>query len=152
VRDIADAASANQRADVNAILAELGLDAEAEPHRLLEVWNKADRLDADAMRRITNEAARDPAHPCLASAVSGYGLEALLGEIERRLNRARDTLDLVLQPEEGALSNWIYENCEVIDRSDLGDGAIRLRIRVAPEKRYRLARLAGPARLGIAAE
>jgi GTP-binding protein HflX len=104
------------------------------------------------MRRIGNEAARDSAHPCLVSAVTGYGLEALLCEIERRLNRARDTLDLVLQPEEGALSNWIYENCEVIDRSDLGDGLTRLRIRVAPEKRYRLARLAGPARLGIAAE
>ena len=55
----------------------------------------------------------------------------------------RDTLDLVLQPDEGALSNWIYENCEVIDRSDLGDGVTHLRIRVAPEKRYRLARLAG---------
>ena len=83
--------------------------------------------------------------------MTGYGLEALLGEIETRLNRARDTLDLVLQPEEGALSNWIYENCEVVERFDAGDGVTHLRVRVAPEKRYRLARLAGPARLGIAA-
>jgi len=152
VRDIADEASAHQRTDVNAILAELGVDAEAEPGRLLEVWNKADLVDAAAKRRIENEAARDPTRPCLVSAVTGYGFEALLGGIETRLNRARDTLDLVLQPEEGALSNWIYENCEVVDRSDLGDGVTHLRIRVAPEKRYRLARLAGPARLGIAAE
>jgi len=151
VRDIADEASVHQRADVNAILAELGVDAEAEPGRLLEVWNKADRLDAAAKRRIENEAARDLTHPCLVSAVTDYGLEALLAEIETRLNRARDTLDLVLEPEEGALSNWIYENCEVVDRSDLGDGATHLRIRVAPEKRYRLARLAGAGRLGIAA-
>ncbi|HEY6669398.1 MAG TPA: GTPase HflX [Methyloceanibacter sp.] len=151
VRDIADEASVHQRTDVNAILAELGVDAEAEPRRLLEVWNKADRLDAAAKRRIENEAARDPTRPCLVSAVTGYGLEALLGEIETRLIRTRDTLDLVLQPDEGALSNWIYENCEVIDRSDLGDGATHLRIRVAPEKRYRLARLAGATRLSIAA-
>ena len=99
---------------------------------------------------LENEAARDPTHPCLVSAVTGYGLEALLGEIETRLNRARDTIDLALQPEEGALSNWIYENCEVVERTDLGDGVTHLRIRVAPEKRDRLARLAGPARLGIA--
>jgi GTP-binding protein HflX len=83
------------------------------------------------------------------SAVTGEGLARLLAEIETRLNRTRDTLDLELQPEEGALSNWIYENCEVIERSEEGDGVTHLRIRVAPEKRHRLARLAGPARVHI---
>jgi GTP-binding protein HflX len=57
-----------------------------------------------------------------------------------------------VKPEEGALSNWIYENCEVIARTDLGDGVVSLRIRVAPEKRDRLIRLAGPARFRLAAE
>jgi GTP-binding protein HflX len=149
VRDISDEASAQQRTDVNDILAELGVDAEAQSGRLMEVWNKADRLDAATRRRLANEAARDPAHPCLVSAVTGEGLARLLAEIETRLNRTRDTLDLELQPEEGALSNWIYENCEVIERSEEGDGVTHLRIRVAPEKRHRLARLAGPARVHI---
>jgi GTP-binding protein HflX len=149
VRDISDEASAQQRTDVTDILAELGVDAEAQSGRLMEVWNKADRLDAATRRRLANEAARDPAHPCLVSAVTGEGLARLLAEIETRLNRTRDTLDLELQPEEGALSNWIYENCEVIERSEEGDGVTHLRIRVAPEKRHRLARLAGPARVHI---
>ena len=48
VRDIADDSTSSQRADVNAVLAELGVDAEGEPDRLLEVWNKADLLDAAA--------------------------------------------------------------------------------------------------------
>jgi GTP-binding protein HflX len=152
VRDIADAASAQQRADVNAILSELGVDAEAKPQRLLEVWNKSDRLDVATLARLRDDAARDPTHPCVVSAVTGDGLKQLLTKIEARLNRARDTLDLTLQPDEGALENWIYENCEVIARSDFGDGVIRLCLRVAPEKRHRLARLAGPTRLGIAAE
>ena len=69
VRDIADEASAHQRTDVNAMLTELGVDAEGEPGRLLEVCNKADLLDAAAKRRIENEAARDPTHPCLVSAL-----------------------------------------------------------------------------------
>jgi GTP-binding protein HflX len=151
VRDIADEASANQRTDVHEVLAELGIDAGAEPDRLLEAWNKADLLDADTRARVLNEAARELPRPCVVSAVTGFGLKKLLGEIETRLNRSRTMLDLVLGPEEGALSNWIYENCEVLGRSDLGEGATRLRIRIAPEKRYVLARLAGPARL-LAAE
>jgi GTPase len=150
VRDIADAASGSQREDVNAVLTELGIDAEAEPDRLLEVWNKADLLDADGLRRAENEAHR--AGAVLVSAETGYGREALLKEIERRLNLSRQTLEITVKPEEGALSNWIYENCEVIARSKLGEGDVALRIRVAPDKRDKLLRLAGAARFKTAAE
>jgi GTP-binding protein HflX len=150
VRDIADKTSGSQRADVNAVLAELGIDAEGEPGRLLEVWNKADLLDAVALRRAMNEARR--AGAILVSAVTGEGLDTLRCEIERRLNLRRETVEIALKPEEGSLSNWIYENCEVVGRSALGEGVTSLRIRVPPEKRDKLARLAGPARLQLAAE
>jgi GTP-binding protein HflX len=150
VRDIADEASGSQRSDVNAVLLALGIDAEGEPERLLEVWNKADLLDDAALKRAGNEARR--AGAILVSAVTGFGLDALRGEIERRLNLKRETIEIRLKPEEGSLSNWIYENCEVVARSSLGEGITALRIRVAPEKRERLARLAGPARLRLAAE
>ncbi len=150
VRDIADAASGSQRADVNVVLAELGIDAEGEPDRLLEVWNKADLLDEQALQRAGNEAPR--AGAVLVSAVTGFGLDALRTEIERKLNRRRETIEIKLGPEEGSLSNWIYENCEVIERSMLDEGITSLRIRVAPEKRERLARLAGAARLRRVAE
>jgi len=150
VRDISDPASASQRADVNAVLAALGIDAEAEPDRVLEVWNKADLLDPMAQEHAENEAKRYGA--ILVSAVSGFGLETLLAEIEGRLNSRRQTVEIAVQPQEGALSNWIYENCEVIARADLGDGVTSLRIRVAPEKRDKLARVAGAARLQTVAE
>jgi GTP-binding protein HflX len=150
VRDIADSASGSQRADVNAVLAELGIDTEAEPDRLLEVWNKADLLDEAGLTRAENETRRGG--EILVSAATGFGLDALRGEIERKLNRRRETIEIALKPEEGSLSNWIYENCEVVERSVLGEGITSLRIRVAPEKRQRLARLVGPARLRIAAE
>jgi GTP-binding protein HflX len=150
VRDIADKATANQRDDVNAVLADLGIDAEAEPDRLLEVWNKADLLDSIAVERAANEARRHGA--VLVSAVTGYGLDHLRAEIEKRLNRRRQTVEIELGPQEGSLSNWIYENCEVLARADLGEGVTSLRIRVAPEKRDQLARAAGAARLHAAAE
>jgi len=133
---------------VNTVLAELGINAEEEPERLMEVWNKADLLDADGLKRTEQGAKR--AGAVLVSATTGYGFKTLLAEIEKRLNRARDTIEIAVRPEEGSLSNWIYENCEVVARSDLGEGITSLRIRVAPEKRERLARLAGPARLRAA--
>ena len=134
----------SQRTDVNAVLAELGVDAEGEPGRLLEVWNKADLLDAAtrsagsrtrrrAIRRILPGLGRDRRGPRDAAR-----RDRDAGSIARR-----DTIEIALQPEEGSLSNWIYENCEVVERSELGDGVTALRIRVAPEKRDRLARLAG---------
>jgi GTP-binding protein HflX len=148
IRDIADKSSVSQRADVNAVLASLGIDAEAEPDRLLEVWNKADLLDAAGLERAANEAKRHGA--ILVSAETGIGLDVLLAEIEARLNRRRQTVEIALQPQEGALSNWIYENCEVVSRANLGEGVTALRLRVAPEKRDKLARLAGAARLQAA--
>ena len=150
VRDISDGATASQRADVNAVLADLGIQADEEPERVLEVWNKADLLDPAELEHAKNEAARHGA--ILVSAVSKLGLDNLLAEIETRLNKRRQTLDIVVQPQEGALSNWIYENCEVITRADLGDGVTSLRIRVAPEKRDKLARVAGASRLQTATE
>lgn len=150
VRDIADAASGSQRANVNAVLSELGVDVEGEPGRLLEIWNKADLLDAAILQRAGNEARR--AGTVLVSAATGSGLDALRAEIERRLNLKRETIEIRLKPEEGSLSNWIHENCEVVERKSLGEGITAMRIRVPPEKRERLARLAGPARLRLAAE
>jgi GTP-binding protein HflX len=150
VRDIADETSASQRVDVNAVLRELGIDAESEPDRLLEVWNKADLLDDFALQSAENEARR--AGAVLVSAVTRFGFDAFNAEIERRLNRKRETIEIALKPEEGSLSNWIYENCEVVGRKTVGEGITSLRIRIAPEKRERLARLAGPARLRLAAE
>jgi GTPase len=145
VRDIAGPASASERADVNSVLSELGVEAEGEPDRVMEVWNKADLLDETTLHRAKGEAAR--AGAALVSAATGYGLDALRSEIERRLNRRSETIEIALKPEEGALAHWIHENCEVIARRSLGEGVTSLRIRLAPEKRERLARLAGAARL-----
>ena len=150
VRDIAEETSMSQRVDVNAVLSELGLEPEGEPSRFLEVWNKADLLDDAALRRAKNEARR--AGAVLVSSATGFGLDALRSAIEQRLNLRSETIEIALKPEEGALSNWIYENCDVVQRSARGEGITTLRVRIAPEKRQRLARLAGAARLRLAAE
>jgi GTPase len=152
VRDIADAESESQRGDVLAVLGELGIDIEPEPMRLLEVWNKIDLLDDSRRAELTNQAGRSPGAPVPISATTGAGLDRLCSAIEQRLNRSRDRLRIAVGPEEGALANWIYENCEVVARTDLTGGGVALRIRIAPDKRRKLVRLAGERRLLSAAE
>jgi GTP-binding protein HflX len=143
VRDIADPSTASQRRDVIDVLAELGIDVESAPARVLEVWNKADLLDAEECKRLEQEVGRAALKPVLVSAVTGIGLDGLRAEIEQRLNQARHAVAIEIGPQDGALANWIYEHCEIIARDELGEGAVALRIRVAPEQRERLARLAG---------
>jgi len=151
VRDISDPSTASQRRDVIGVLAELGIDAENEPDRVLEVWNKADLLEEEDHKRLEQEAGRTSLKPVLVSAVTGIGLDKVRADIEQRLNRARLAVEIEIGPQDGALANWIYEHCEVIARDDLGEGAISLRIRVAPDQRERLSRLAG-SRVRTAAE
>ena len=82
VRDIADATSSSQRADVNAVLAELGVDAEGEPDRVLEVWNKADLLDAASLaERAQRGAARRRG--------AGLGVDRTRAGCARRGDRAQ---------------------------------------------------------------
>jgi GTP-binding protein HflX len=98
-------------------------------------------------KRLQNESRRDPSHPVFVSAVTGEGLAALRTEIEARLNASRSTSEIVLAPSDGALANWIYENCEVVERHDRGEGKIALLVRVSPDKEERLERLAGKSRV-----
>ena len=58
VRDMSHEDSAAQSHDVEKVLGELGIET-ADP-RLIEVWNKIDRLDVDARARLFNLADRQP--------------------------------------------------------------------------------------------
>ena len=89
VRDISHAETEAQRADVEQVLAELGIDAEAADARIMEVGNKVDRLDADA-REETSSARPSAAGRglLLVSATTGEGIDALLAAIDARLASA----------------------------------------------------------------
>ena len=74
-----------QSHDVRKVLDELGIAAD-DP-RLIEVWNKIDRLDMDARGRLFNLAERQHhrRRPLLVSALSGEGIESLLVALEEKL-------------------------------------------------------------------
>ena len=131
VRDISHEDAEAQSEDVAAILRELGVD----PHdpRLIEVWNKADLLDENRREAVLNAARRAgagaSAAPVLVSALTGEGLPDLLATIEDRIARDRRTMQVTLDAQDGKTLHWIYENAEVLSRSDGEDGAVTLDVR-----------------------
>jgi GTP-binding protein HflX len=135
VRDIAHEDSDAQNADVESILAELGIETH-DGHRLLEVWNKLDLLDPDYRLAVLNNARRRPAYqrPLIVSALTGQGIEELLVGLETRIASGRDLIEIDLDTADGQGLNWLYENTEVMKRREHGDGRLHLTVRTAPER------------------
>ena len=82
VRDVSHEDSEAQARDVTEVLR--ALDIAPEDPRLIEVWNKIDRLNSEDRTRIANIAARESVdrRPVLLSALSGEGLDRLAAAIE----------------------------------------------------------------------
>ncbi|MSP52188.1 MAG: GTPase HflX [Alphaproteobacteria bacterium] len=137
VRDVAHSESAEQRADVVRVLAELGIEDDAEAP-IIEVQNKIDLLDADGRTTIANQQPRRPNVVSL-SARTGEGCEDLLTRITSVLARDHETLDVRVSIADGATLAWLYSHGEVVERRDDDDYA-HVRVSLSPPDRARLAR------------
>ena len=117
------------------ILAELGIDAN-DTRRIVEVWNKIDLLDANGRERVENIAARRPeeTQPVLISAMTGEGTEALLRSVEERVTAGRPTLELDLDPADGAGLGWLHRQTEVLSRTLNDRGRMSVTVRVDPTR------------------
>jgi GTPase len=134
VRDVSHLDAEAQSKDVANVLRELGI--EPEDARLIEVWNKIDRVDADERERLGNASRRQPAErpPALVSAITGEGVDPLVGLIEDRLGATRIVLELDLDPIDGAGASWLYRNAEVLAKGMREDGRLGMTVRVDPTK------------------
>jgi GTP-binding protein HflX len=135
VRDVSHDDSDAQMRDVQEVLKGLGID-EQRRDRVIEVWNKIDRLSGEDRETIENRAARsDLEHrPILVSALTGEGIDTLLAAIEKRLSETRLVIDLVLDGSDGAGLSWLHRNTEVIAKSVGEDGRIAISVRADPAK------------------
>jgi GTP-binding protein HflX len=131
VHDVSHSDSEAQALDVQEVLRQLGI-AQQDGEKLIEVWNKLDRLDGPARDRIRNLAERQARRPVLVSALSGEGLDRLIAEIERRLAASRVTLDLVLDVADGAGVSWLHRHTEVMTKTLRDDGALAMTVRADP--------------------
>jgi GTP-binding protein HflX len=135
VRDVSHEDTEAQSHDVEEVLTALGIDPNEE-QRLIEVWNKIDRLDADGRARLKNLAERRPVdqRPVLVSALSGQGVDDLIKAIEARLGLRRVVLDLELDPADGAGMSWLYRHTEVMEKSLGENGKMAMTVRVDPTR------------------
>jgi GTPase len=129
VRDIAHPDSEAQARDVEAVLAELGVDTD-DDERFVEVLNKIDLLDGTALLRTENGARRHPTRVAL-SALTGAGIGVLLETVAERLGRERRVLEIDLAAADGRNLAWLYSHAKVLSRDDR-DGQVRLRVTLDP--------------------
>jgi GTP-binding protein HflX len=144
VRDVSHEDSLAQSRDVEKVLGELGIAA-TDP-RLIEVWNKIDRLDVEARARLTNLAERQPPErrPIPVSALSGEGIDRLVTAIEARLAESRQTLEIAINPSDGAGLSWLYRHSEVLEKHMRDDGQLAVTVRADADKAARVrAKFAG---------
>jgi len=138
VRDISHPESEAQRADVESVLGDLGIDVARSDGLILEVWNKIDLLPPEALEETQNAARRADLPPLLASAANGIGIEELLAAIDARLGSADETLTIAVPATSGGLLAWLHENAEVLTRETGESGQTICRVRIAAAKKGRL--------------
>jgi GTPase len=141
VRDISHPDSEAQKQDVEHVLEELGIHAEARAARMIEVWNKVDLVPAEELESLQRDASR-MADATVISAVQGTGIDQLLDLVGRRLATARTVLDLDLDYGAGEAIAWLHRHGEVVETRHDGE-RLRLKVALAAPERAQLARMLG---------
>ncbi len=145
VRDMSDPDANAQASDVTRILADLGIEGADAEARILEVWNKIDRLDDASREAIVTKAEGNPAIVPI-SAVTGEGIDTLLEEIGGRISGVLTETTVVVPADRMSLLPWLYEHAIVDGRDDLEDGSVSLDIRIAEGEAAELERKLRPSK------
>ena len=128
VRDMAHPDRDAQLADVETVLASLGLEEGSGPPRF-EVWNKIDAIEGDERAALLAEAARrEDAIP--VSALTGDGLEQLTIRVSERLRAGSDTRDIDLSASDGERLAWLHRRGQVVDQLHAGE-TTHLKVRLS---------------------
>ncbi|WP_193141238.1 MULTISPECIES: GTPase HflX [unclassified Meridianimarinicoccus] len=136
VRDISDPETEAQAEDVREIVESLGVDPDTPQ---IEVWNKLDRLDAEAAERLRALAPRQPdVH--LISAITGEGLDDLLAAIATRISDPvlDDTLHLDFS--DGRRRAWLFAE-GVVEAERQGEDGVDLDVRWTARQKETFSRL-----------
>ncbi len=128
VRDVSDPDHAVHSEDVYSILSQLGV-ADDGHAKVVEVWNKIDRLPADTLEAMRS-AREGEDGPLFLSATTGTGLDGLMERIETVISRSDTVLNVTLANERLSQIGWFYDHAQVLDRSDEEDGSVGLTIRI----------------------
>ena len=135
VRDISHPDTAAQATDVLGVLRDLGIDTD-DHERMIEVWNKSDRLNDEMRENARNHIRRLPEteRPILISALTGEGIDTLLRLIADKIASGWPVVSFVLDAADGANLSWLHRHGEVLSQVLEDDEHLRVKVRMAPEK------------------
>jgi GTP-binding protein HflX len=136
VRDVANPDTEAQSRDVQTVLEELKVTADAGKI-VLEVWNKIDLVQGEDREILEGRARRAEASP--VSAVTGEGCPELLKRIAAQIDDS-PPIAVRLTPADGEALAWIYRHGRVMSRDDEEDGEIRLIARLDAQAQGRFER------------
>ncbi len=128
VRDIAHPDTEAQRADVEAVLEEIGVTA-STPR--FEAWNKLDLLDDDRRAGALEQAARR-SDVMVISALTGEGVDRLSTAVAGRLTEGHRRYTISLDSADGAGAAWLHANGEVLAQAT-ADDATTFDVRLSEE-------------------
>jgi len=120
VRDISHPDTEAQRADVEAVLAEIGVDATTPRY---EAWNKLDLVPADQRETVFAEAERR-GNVMAISALSGEGVPELLNRVAARLTEEHRRYTISLDAGDGAGAAWLHQHGDVLWQDVDGETAV----------------------------
>jgi GTPase len=118
VRDISHPETAEQAADVDDILASLGVKADTPQ---VVVWNKLDLVDASGQAALTDQAAKSD-RVFAASALTGQGMDVLLEAISRTFDEDKTDVTLDLPFADGKRRAWLHAEGVVVSEVAGNDG------------------------------
>jgi GTPase len=136
VRDIAHPESAEQSADVAEILTAIGLPRTTPQ---IEVWNKLDLVTGAARASLgSQQGSREGVHA--VSALTGEGVDGLLGAIEAAVAQERSSARLHLTFAEGRRRAWLHGE-DVVETEHEDETGWTLSVRWTPAQQSRFAAL-----------
>lgn len=135
VRDISHPDTAAQASDVLGVLQDLEVDTN-DPRKIIEVWNKSDRLAEELLENARNHIRRLPEveRPILISALTGEGVDTLLRAIAEKIAHGWPVVAFDLDPADGANLSWLHRHGEVLSQELEDDSRLRVEVRLAPER------------------
>ena len=119
VRDSAHADSEAQRKDVIDVLHELGV---SEDTQFIELMNKSDAMDEAMTAAALERMKRADVPTVLASALEGYGTEALLQTISDIFEAKAARFRLSIKPEQGDVMGYLHSHGQVLAHNTTDDG------------------------------
>jgi GTP-binding protein HflX len=120
VRDISHPETELQAENVRGILADLGVKT-GEDGKIVEVWNKIDRLDPARAEALAVVAGRTD-RACAISALAGQGLDNLRAMIEQELSEPIHEETIHLAFDQGRRRAWLFDRNVVVAETQTDAG------------------------------